>query len=81
MKLEFDRVKVNLTVRQSVPSETVRVHVEAVVAATPEQASAAPETSQARRARRRGVSRISAGTRPQSTISAKRIQVPKGCQS
>ena len=43
MELSFDQVKIDLLVRQSVPTETVRVHVEAIVAATPEQASAAPE--------------------------------------
>jgi hypothetical protein len=43
MDYVFDRVKLDLLVQQSVPSETVRVYVEAIVAATPEQASAAPE--------------------------------------
>ena len=50
------------------------------LSATPRQAMAAAETSQPVRARSLGVSRISAGTSPKSTISANRIHVPNGFQ-
>ncbi len=43
MDLAFDRIKLNLVVRREIPTETVRVFVEAVVAVTPEQAAEVPD--------------------------------------